>query len=97
MGATLYVDRIPVSSSFESCKELMGENAWINMAISSGDDYELCFTTKPELQDELQQRLSKTQYTCIGEVDTSLRLRCEFENGNEFIPESSGYDHFRDQ
>lgn len=97
MGATLSVDKIPVSPVFESYRKVIDENTWIDMAISSGDDYELCFTINPELQDMLHKRLPDIRLTCIGEINTSPGLRCVLGNGNEFVPALSGYDHFRDQ
>jgi len=96
-GATLYVDRIPVSPVFNSYREQMDNNAWIDMAVSAGDDYELCFTVDPRQQDMLSERFSATQYTCIGTINSSPGLHCVFENGDEFIPASIGYDHFKDQ
>jgi len=97
VGATLYAGKIPVSPVFESYRKVIGENTWIDMAISSGDDYELCFTINPESQDMLHKRLPNIRYTNIGEINTSSGLRCVLENGYELVPASSGYDHFRGQ
>jgi len=94
-GATLYADMIPTSPSFNAYKELITEGTWIDMAISSGDDYELCFTIDPKSRDILHERLPNIPCTCIGEINVSSGLRCILENGKEFIPAAAGYDHFR--
>jgi len=97
VGATLYVDHIPVSPVFESYREHIDKNSWVNMATSSGDDYELCFTIDPHYKDLLEERLSNTQYTYIGTINPLSGLHCTFENGEEFFPASGGYEHFRNQ
>jgi thiamine-monophosphate kinase len=95
VGATLYIDRVPLSPAFISCRDKMNsDNSWIDLAIAYGDDYELCFTIDAHDRDKLQQCLSGIRYTCIGEITSSAGLRCLLGNGDEYIPQSGGFDHF---
>jgi thiamine-monophosphate kinase len=95
VGATLFIDKIPISPVFASCKDWLDDGmTWVDLAISYGDDYELCFTIDPRNQNMLEQQLLNTPYTCIGEITTSPGLHCILENGEAFIPRSAGYDHF---
>lgn len=96
VGATLYIDKIPVSPAFVSCKEMIKHDRnWIDLALSFGDDYELCFTIDPAERDRLQECLLDVRCTWIGEVTATAGLHCILENGDEYMPESAGYDHFR--
>jgi len=98
VGAILYIDRIPVSAVFASCKDFVGPDlAWVDLAAAFGDDYELCFTIDARDRDKLRERLSDIRYTCVGEITSSTGLRCLLENGKEHMPESAGYNHFGGQ
>lgn len=70
-------------------------------ALSSGEDYELCFTIPPESKDELELRLKKLNVpcTCIGKItekcgDFSPRFLRDGKPVN--ITFSSGFDHFKE-
>ena len=98
VGATLYLDRIPLSAAFSSCKDKIGSDRdWIDLAIAFGDDYELCFTIDAHDRHRLQESLSGTRFTCVGEITSSGGIRCLLENGDEYLPASAGYNHFTDQ
>lgn len=97
VGATVYVDRIPVSPVFATFrKDCESVRKWADIAVSSGDDYELCFTIDPRDQALLKERMPDIPCTQIGIIDTQPGLRCMMRDGSEFVPTSSGYDHFRD-
>lgn len=85
VGAELDVERLPLSPAL---RRLPPEEAW-RLALSSGDDYELCFTGPAGgLPAEAGVPL-----TCIGRVtaEPGLRLRA---NGCDFRLDSPGYQHF---
>ena len=96
VGATVYIDRIPVSPVFATFRKGESVRKWADIAVSSGDDYELCFTVDPRDQALLKERMSDIPYTCIGTIDAQPGLRCIMKNGTTFVPSSRGYDHFRD-
>jgi thiamine-monophosphate kinase len=85
VGAELDLERLPLSPVLQS---LPPEDAW-RLALSSGDDYELCFTCPA---DRLPPDAG-VPLTCIGRVtaEPGLRLRA---NGHDFRLDSPGYQHF---
>lgn len=91
VGASLQMDCLPLSSSWHQL--LSTEEAW-NLALSAGDDYELCFTVPPNKQYALQKAISSHLYTRIGTIETDPGLRCRDANGQIFTPRQQGYQHF---
>ena len=66
------------------------------MALSSGDDYELCFSAPPEnAQDiyELGRSLGVT-VTEIGQVIEGEGVQLIDQNGTVIPTDRSGYEHF---
>jgi thiamine-monophosphate kinase len=63
------------------------------LALGSGDDYELCFTVPQELVTEFEQRCSDV--TCIGEITAEPELMLVDADGQEITATiRKGYDHF---
>lgn len=93
VGARIEVDRLPLSAALQSGTDK--EHGW-QLALTGGDDYELCFTVSPERRSVLESRLSEfdCKISWIGRIEASKGLRCIRENGAEFIPQGSGYRHF---
>lgn len=85
LGATLFLDQLPFSPYL---KALPQEQAW-NFALSSGDDYELCFTISPD-------KIKLVDFPCtrIGIIDKEVGIRCIDDQGKLFIPSKTGYQHF---
>ncbi len=90
-GASLQLDCLPLSKTLCELKPL--ERAWL-MALSAGDDYELCFTVPPNRVVALQKALPIRSYTRIGTIEAANGLRCLDANGRLFVPEKTGYQHF---
>jgi thiamine-monophosphate kinase len=89
VGAKLLTQQLPLSSSI---KKLPQELA-TELALSSGDDYELCFTVPPGLVPEFEQRCSDV--TCIGEITSASGLILGDADGQEITATiRKGYDHF---
>jgi thiamine-monophosphate kinase len=89
IGAKLLSHHLPLSSSM---KKLPQEIA-TELALGSGDDYELCFTVPSELVPEFEQRCSDV--TCIGEITSASGLILVDANGQEITATiRKGYDHF---
>ncbi len=91
VGATIETDKLPLSSALR--ESLSAETAW-NFALSSGDDYELCFTVPKDKERDLQDALPVNSYTRIGTIERRTGLRCISSNGRMFMPQESGYEHF---
>jgi thiamine-monophosphate kinase len=72
VGACIELSLLPLSESLqqipmtEACK----------LALTAGDDYELCFTVPPAKKDKLEQSELGCPYTRIGTVEQKTGLRC---------------------
>jgi thiamine-monophosphate kinase len=93
VGAVLYVDRLPLSNALI---QSLPHEAAISLALTAGDDYELCFTIPPEKCRELDKRLANLacRYTCIGEITQQPDLKLQYQNGNKYHGSILGYQHF---
>ena len=88
-GAVIQLDKLPLSASLH---KLPSEQA-IQLALNSGDDYELCFTVPAVNADLLTPFFD--QITCIGEITTDNRLILQDRTGQQIhIDSRKGYDHF---
>lgn len=94
VGAHLDVGQLPLSPAL--CTTLEREAAWV-MTLTSGDDYELCFTVPPEQHDILITLAAAWDCRCtrIGVITEEPGLRLSRADGSEFRLERLGYDHFR--
>jgi thiamine-monophosphate kinase len=85
VGAILELDCLPLSSALRSHLPW----AW-HLALSGGDDYELCFTV-PRSRENL---LPADSFTRIGTIERTPGLRCLDADGHLFMPQKTGYEHF---
>jgi len=85
IGATLFLNDLPLSKELQTLKT---EQAW-QFALSSGDDYELCFTVSPE-----KSYLIDFPCTKIGFIEKETGIRCIDKKNKLFIPSHVGYQHF---
>lgn len=93
VGALINVDTIPLSEALQH--SLPHEKA-VAMALTAGDDYELCFTVPPHKRGELESRLAAVpcRYTRIGIVTEQAGLILRYQNGDEYHGSIEGYQHF---
>lgn len=89
VGAQVFVDRIPLSSALIHSLSL---EAAIELALTAGDDYELCFTL-PENQQEILSSLP-AQTTCIGVITKDPGLTLQYQDGKNYYGARAGYEHF---
>lgn len=68
----------------------------VDLALTGGDDYELCFTVPESQLDSLMAALNKSALTCypIGTIEEKpgLRMKTSANQCNELVP--LGYAHF---
>ena len=85
-------EKLPLS---DALKALPTEKAW-QLALSSGDDYELCFTVSESHERALQQCLivQNVPYACIGSIKKEPGLLLLDNKGSAFKMDNSGYQHF---
>lgn len=92
-GATIQVDKLPLSVALREAVEL--EEAY-RYALSAGDDYELLFTVSEEQKGNLDMALANfnVSATCIGQLN-GKDGKLEFKLTDEtFTIDSLGYEHF---
>jgi len=94
VGARLWVERLPRSP--EAAARVDAATG-IALALSGGDDYELCFTVPPARLAAVQAHAARWDCRCsaIGVIEAAPGLRCFWENGTPYELAVTGYDHFR--
>lgn len=92
VGAEIELDALPMSTELRRCIDSDTER--LRLALTAGDDYELCFTVPEEKLAELQRVAEK--WDCpvsrIGRIHAGSGIA--FQNGE--LPEAliAGFDHF---
>jgi thiamine-monophosphate kinase len=107
VGAMLDLAQLPLSPAFNSCLDAMSVAAhpalqkfapglaWADLALGSGDDYELCFTVAHVHRPRMEALAAAGMAcTCIGAIEVERGLRCRLEDGTSYQPPLRGYDHF---
>ena len=92
VGADINIDKFPLSDAFQSLKLT---DSW-QLAVSAGDDYELCFTVSELHEKEMQHNLNALGCRCtkIGTVSKQKGVRWTDEKDKECKLSLTGYDHF---
>lgn len=92
VGATIYLNRIPLSNTIRSVMDLKTAQ---HTALTAGDDYELCFTLSKKQAEKHKTQLAKWQCHLIGEITQEPRLQLIDQDGSACtLPEMNGYKHF---
>lgn len=93
VGATIFIERIPVSKDY---KKLVNASSYWDLALTFGDEYELCFTASMNDLPKLNSLASqlKIPITCIGEITENKNLKILDKNGYELELAQKGYQHF---
>ena len=94
LGGTVHMDSIPLHSSlpqFNSTGIAMKQ-----LALSGGDDYELCFCLPPKDRHQLQRLRQETgcNLTVIGYTSNTGTLSVVDANLQPVTVDRQGYDHF---
>src|SRR5690606_9285326 len=91
-GLIIHAETLPLSPALVA---YAGEAGARRLALTGGEDCELCFTVPPGLAHALAERMVnvKCPVTCIGELtaDPAVQLR---EHGTPLRIDSTGFDHF---
>lgn len=93
VGAIIQIDEIPLS---EELKHALPHEEAIKLALTAGDDYELCFTVPPNKRPELEANLAKVscRFTCIGNITAQMGLDLRYQDGRKYNGAILGYQHF---
>lgn len=92
VGASIFVEDLPLS--FVLQKEIAREMAY-ELALSSGDDYELCFTIPPERNEDFLKLCSRFEcgFKLIGVVEKERGLQVKYHDNRIFPLARLGYEH----
>ena len=92
VGAEIELDKIPYANSLLN----IDKDLAIELALTGGDDYELCFTLSEDTKTVVLEHLNSIcPISCIGKInDKDAALVCKKENGEVYQPESHAYRHF---
>jgi thiamine-monophosphate kinase len=93
VGAQLDLDQLPLSRGL---LERQGIERARQLALSGGDDYELCFTVPVERAGEAERAAVAAGCPIhrVGVIEASAGVRY-LENGRPVSVDAPGYDHFR--
>ncbi len=90
VGADIYLDQLPLS---ESLTQALSRVDAENLALTAGDDYQLCFTLAPN--HPIISELAPTHtLTRIGEITQQGGLRIH-QKGQLIRPQTLGWQHFK--
>lgn len=94
VGAAIDISRLPRSHAL---LDLLGEQASRDLALTGGDDYELCFTVPAERVGALQAELTRLGCgaTMIGRIVEGSGVHVHDADGQPLAFERRGWDHFR--
>jgi thiamine-monophosphate kinase len=87
VGARVFVDKLPLSSALSNS---VSAEVAIKLALTAGDDYELCFT----VPGEKISLLADMNCTCIGEITSDTQMIFQFTDGSSYDGDTTGYQHF---
>lgn len=94
VGAEIYLENLPLSRYL--CTQYEQIQAEI-LALTGGEDYELCFTVSEEKREEMEQvlRSQGIKVTCIGKILPQTSGLNLLKNGKTMaLPTYIGFDHF---
>jgi len=98
VGATLDVETLPFSESFRACARGEGftQEQCLRLALTAGDDYELCFTAPAAQRRRVERLFSRFACGCraIGVIERTSGLRLKQSDGEPLHLAGDGYDHF---
>jgi thiamine-monophosphate kinase len=91
-AVVIEVERLPLSAALRA---FAGEGEARQLALSGGDDYELCFAIPPSQLPALEARLAdvKCEVTRIGRLESGRGVML-IEDGQRSTRGFTGYDHF---
>ena len=93
VGAEIEVKKIPLSVAMQQCMD--EKTAW-NYALTSGDDYKLCFTASAEQHELIIDEFKEINIPvhCVGKIKSEAGLKLKIPEGTNFEPTGKSYEHF---
>ncbi|MGR2768154.1 thiamine-phosphate kinase [Photobacterium sp. GSS17] len=93
VGAELDVDALPLSP--ELCQFMPDRDKALQLALTSGEEYELCFTVPAQNRGAVDTTMAHTgvKATCIGQIRAGSAVSL-VRDGQPLDWQLHGYDHF---
>ncbi len=93
VGAEVTLAHLPLSKAYQA---RFGEIGW-DPVLSTGDDYELCFTAAPGHQAEITALAGQLDVavTDVGTITADRDIIFVDQDGHGYAPKTAGYAHFR--
>jgi len=93
VGADIQINRLPSS---DPLRRLFDFDSRINLQLSGGDDYELCFTVNKDKVETVEKLLKEQEcpITRIGHITDGHGIKLLDEKGNEIKSFRKGWEHF---
>lgn len=92
VGASIRVDRIPLSTAFKAVSE---KYDGLGLALSGGEDYELLFTVGSDAVGMFLNYAKGIKCTRIGDVVKGKGVEVLGRNGTRYPTEIRGFEHFK--
>ncbi len=97
-GATLHLQNMPLDPALENnvAQNNISKEQAYQLALSAGDDYELCFTVPKAASTQLAAAFDALDCGChcIGVIEKGAGVRVLDEQGSIFKVGKTGYQHF---
>ncbi len=92
-GALINVENLPISNELSQTKF---DDSNIELALNSGDDYELCFCASDKFKNTIKKISDNLDVpiTKIGKIVQENSIQC-YLNNNIYEPKNTGYEHFK--
>lgn len=93
LGARIQADALPLSDTFRRCIPVTEQ---VTLALSGGDDYELCVTVPVAKENAANAALKGlgVRFTRIGYIDDGVGIRIQTSSGQQHPLSLKGYNHF---
>ncbi len=93
VGATLRLQRLPLSDAYA---DWLAQGGGWSLALTGGDDYELCFTAPPQSGPQIERLAAELDLpiSCIGRIEAASGLRVIGPDGEPWSGVGAGFDHF---
>jgi thiamine-monophosphate kinase len=95
VGGTIRLDDLPLSASFRAAAKQFPDFPY-QLALSGGEDYELCFTSHPSNRKKIDLIMKKCgiEATPVGIVTSSSEVVTLRGDGAVCQPKTQGFNHF---
>jgi thiamine-monophosphate kinase len=95
VGGCLHIGDLPLSPHFRRCSADLSTLPR-HLALTGGEDYELCFTAHCSSREKIQECMKKCgiAVTRIGIVSRSVAVTAVYPDGNTYVSHADGFTHF---